>query len=294
MALAFPESLQPYDAEPFPGIFDVDLDLENQVWPMGNTSLTQFGDVFDAKDDLFSFGAAPKSKPGKRKSVKAGSDTKSVQNKRRKASNSKSKAAEVVDITHYPGLSETLTASMNRARAASLVSDPLSYEHAAYSDTGLTQMLQDDFKELSTLWLPEAASYKPKVQPALKKRTTTAVKPKPKRSYKPRKAQTRTLSLLRTKQILDEIDNRKRLKWSEDENFKLWRGISIHGNNWTEVKKEVTTRSYDQIKDKGRRLLFVEGWKTGRKKKSSDEAMDYARNIALRVLKTLKTKKTSL
>ena len=289
MALAFSETFPSYDSELFPSLFDVDLDLENQVWPMGNTSLNQFGDVFDAKDDMFSFGAPPKVK-GKR--AAGGMDGKKKAkgtNKRRKGSNFK---PSHIDINVYPGMSDNL--NMAKARAASLANEPIYYDtHSQHHDVSYAHLLQDDLKEFSSLWLPEASPVKPK--PArLKKSSSTGAKPKQKRSYKPRKAQPRTLSLVRTKQILDEIDNRKRLKWSEDENFKLWRGISVHGNNWTEVKKEVTTRSYDQIKDKGRRLLFVEGWKTGRKKKSSDEAMDYARNIALRVLKTLKTKKAQL
>lgn len=287
MALAFPETFPTYESELFPSLFDVDLDLENQVWPMGNTSLTPFGDVFDTKDDMFSFGAPPTKAKGKRAAggLDKNQKVKGLHNKRRKGNNSK--ASPMVDINVYPGLSDNLNVA--KARAAALANEPIYYD----ADASYTQLLQDDFKELSSLWIPESSVVKPK--PAhLKKRSSTGSKAKPKRSYKSRKPQPRTLSLVRTKQILDEIDNRKRLKWSDDENLKLWRGISVHGNNWTEVKKEVTTRSYDQIKDKGRRLLFVEGWKTGRKKKSSDEAMDYARNIALRVLKTLKAKKAQL
>lgn len=77
---------------------------------------------------------------------------------------------------------------------------------------------------------------------------------------------------------------RNRMKWSKDENMKLWESISKHGNNWTEIKKELACRTYYQIKDKGRRLLSVQGWISGRNKKYSHEAMYSAKLIAMNVL----------
>ena len=77
---------------------------------------------------------------------------------------------------------------------------------------------------------------------------------------------------------------RNRMKWSKDENMKLWQSISKHGNNWTEIKKELACRTYYQIKDKGRRLLSVQGWISGRNKKYSHEAMYSAKLIAMNVL----------
>lgn len=77
---------------------------------------------------------------------------------------------------------------------------------------------------------------------------------------------------------------RNRMKWSKDENMKLWESISKHGNNWTEIKKELACRTYYQIKDKGRRLLSVQGWISGRNKKYSHEAMYSAKMIAMNVL----------
>lgn len=77
---------------------------------------------------------------------------------------------------------------------------------------------------------------------------------------------------------------RNRMKWSKDENSRLWESISKHGNNWTEIKKELACRTYYQIKDKGRRLLSVQGWISGRNKKYSHEAMYSAKLIALNVI----------
>lgn len=77
---------------------------------------------------------------------------------------------------------------------------------------------------------------------------------------------------------------KKRSKWSDDELRKLWEGISKHGNNWTDIMGEVTTRSYCQIKDKGRRCLFLLGWRTGRSKVETDSSSLHAKRIANQIL----------
>lgn len=61
------------------------------------------------------------------------------------------------------------------------------------------------------------------------------------------------------------------------------------------------SRTYEQVKDKGRRILFQQGWRTGRKKQKATEAMDSAKEIANKQIqehgkapfKKLFTRKTS-
>ena len=78
--------------------------------------------------------------------------------------------------------------------------------------------------------------------------------------------------------------HRKRLKWEKEELTLLWQGIAQHGNNWTAIKNMVGTRSYCQIKDKGRRALFLLGWQTGRSKTETDSSGVLAKRIAEEVL----------
>lgn len=88
----------------------------------------------------------------------------------------------------------------------------------------------------------------------------------------------------KTNDISEDELAKKRSKWSDDELRKLWEGISKHGNNWTDIMGEVTTRSYCQIKDKGRRCLFLLGWKTGRSKVETDSSSLHAKRIANQIL----------
>eukprot|EP00924_Labyrinthula_sp_SR-Ha-C_P004950 snap_masked-scaffold_1-processed-gene-16.53-mRNA-1 protein AED:1.00 eAED:1.00 QI:0/-1/0/0/-1/1/1/0/273 len=76
----------------------------------------------------------------------------------------------------------------------------------------------------------------------------------------------------------------KRLKWSDDDLLALWKSISEHGNEWKEVAKAVTSRSYHQVKDKGRRLLRAEQWSTGKTKRDSRDARGVAMSIASEVI----------
>ena len=76
-----------------------------------------------------------------------------------------------------------------------------------------------------------------------------------------------------------------RIKWSQAEIRTLWRMIAIHGNEWRQVQKPLKGRTYHQVKDKGRRLLQQQLWKTGRTKVVADGAHKTAKTIALQVLK---------
>lgn len=73
---------------------------------------------------------------------------------------------------------------------------------------------------------------------------------------------------------------KRRVKWTSEELKMLWKGILREGNNWKEISKVLTSRSYFQIKDKGRRLLFMRGWTTGRNKNDTDEGNLKAKAIA--------------
>lgn len=78
---------------------------------------------------------------------------------------------------------------------------------------------------------------------------------------------------------------KKRQKWLKSELKVLWTSIAIHGNNWSLVNDILTSRSYYQIKDKGRRVLYEHGWVTGRNKKDAEAANVAAKEIAERVMK---------
>lgn len=291
MALTFPYQ-EMYENESFSGLLDMELELEGQglegqVWPMGSYSMTEF---LDSKDEMLTFGANSQRSPKKPSKKSIGDISGSIKQHGSSTAGSKPVKKRKTQCTKAKELSkrrQNLAGLVQRnIPNTSVIPEPIQYDFKSRSQmVSNPNPFHDDFSDISSFWLNGSEDFTLN-QGKVPKRQLGS-KQKEKRS-KSRKSQVRTLSLMRTRQLLDSINNKKRLKWSDDENYNLWRGISIHGNNWTEVKKEVTTRSYDQIKDKGRRLLFVEGWKTGRKKKSSDEAMDYARNIALRVLKTLK------
>ena len=75
---------------------------------------------------------------------------------------------------------------------------------------------------------------------------------------------------------------RRRSKWSRHEIFLLWQGIAKHGNNWTALRGTCEARSYDQIKDKGRRCLSLLGWRSNRRKLETSSA--HAKRIAQAVL----------
>lgn len=75
-----------------------------------------------------------------------------------------------------------------------------------------------------------------------------------------------------------------RIKWSPSEIRILWQMIAEHGNEWRQVQKPLHGRTYHQVKDKGRRLLQQQTWKTGRTKVVADGAHKTAKNIALQVL----------
>mmetsp|Transcript_143042 Transcript_143042/g.202347 ORF Transcript_143042/g.202347 Transcript_143042/m.202347 type:complete len:249 (+) Transcript_143042:128-874(+) len=81
---------------------------------------------------------------------------------------------------------------------------------------------------------------------------------------------------------------KKRAKWTKTEMRQLWECILRHGNNWTVIRDELTTRSYCQIKDKGRRCLFSLGWTTGRSKSETDESNLQAKRIAEEVLSKMR------
>ena len=81
---------------------------------------------------------------------------------------------------------------------------------------------------------------------------------------------------------------KRRVKWTSEELKMLWKGILREGNNWKEISKVLTSRSYFQIKDKGRRLLFMRGWTTGRNKNDTDEGNLKAKAIARVALQEIK------
>lgn len=87
-----------------------------------------------------------------------------------------------------------------------------------------------------------------------------------------------------SKDFLDD-SIKKRQKWLKSELKVLWTSIAIHGNNWSLVNDILTSRSYYQIKDKGRRVLYEHGWVTGRNKKDAELANIAAKEIAEKVMK---------
>lgn len=72
----------------------------------------------------------------------------------------------------------------------------------------------------------------------------------------------------------------RRTRWLSTELETLWKGILLHGNRWYEVKNKLPGRTYYQVKDKGRRLLYTHGWKTGRLKNDNNGAYEDAKAIA--------------
>lgn len=83
--------------------------------------------------------------------------------------------------------------------------------------------------------------------------------------------------------FVDETQ-KKRFKWSAHELNVLWTSIASHGNNWSLINDILTSRSYYQIKDKGRRVLYEHGWTTGRNKRESEIANRQAKEIAQKYL----------
>lgn len=81
-----------------------------------------------------------------------------------------------------------------------------------------------------------------------------------------------------------EDSKQRRTKWTSEEVHTLWQGIMLHGNNWSIIKDSLPSRTYYQIKDKGRRILYNQGWKTGRTKKDAGGASDDAKIIAQGIL----------
>lgn len=86
-------------------------------------------------------------------------------------------------------------------------------------------------------------------------------------------------------QLARKQNRKKRMKWSHEELSRLWSGIALYGNEWREVQRYVACRSYPQVKDKGRRLLQQENWKTGKTKKDTDVAKRTAKTIACNIMK---------
>mmetsp|Transcript_6680 Transcript_6680/g.8081 ORF Transcript_6680/g.8081 Transcript_6680/m.8081 type:complete len:453 (-) Transcript_6680:54-1412(-) len=82
----------------------------------------------------------------------------------------------------------------------------------------------------------------------------------------------------------EDPDKKRRTKWATSDTEILWNGIRQHGNNWSEIKESLPNRTYYQVKDKGRRLLRHEGWKTGRSKSDADGAGECAKAIACSVI----------
>lgn len=78
-----------------------------------------------------------------------------------------------------------------------------------------------------------------------------------------------------------------RSKWNESEILTLWKGIFQYGSEWREIRNLFPNRSYDQIKDKGRRLLQQQRWQSGRTKIISNDASNGAKQIARIVLDEL-------
>lgn len=83
---------------------------------------------------------------------------------------------------------------------------------------------------------------------------------------------------------------RKRPRWVEREVEELWHGIETHGNNWREIKDNfLSSRTYYQVKDKGRRVLADEGWISG----SNDSTLE-AKRIGNKIKKRFKKQKRAM
>jgi len=91
---------------------------------------------------------------------------------------------------------------------------------------------------------------------------------------------------------LESAPKQRRVKWSDEEIRSLWVGIKENGNEWREIQGALPKRTYHQVKDKGRRLLQQEFWKTGRSKLQADGACGVAKEIAASVLKRLPKSET--
>lgn len=82
----------------------------------------------------------------------------------------------------------------------------------------------------------------------------------------------------------------KRTRWTPEEILAIWAGVEEYGNNWRQINAQyVPKRKYHQLKDKGRRLLAVEGWETGNR--DCEAASKQAKAIATAYNKTLRRTK---
>lgn len=106
----------------------------------------------------------------------------------------------------------------------------------------------------------------------------------PKRLLFPRKSEDWDSKVLEGPKTFTSFTQKKRQKWSKEELKVLWTSIAMHGNNWSLVNDIMTSRSYYQIKDKGRRVLYEHGWTTGRNKQESELANRDAREIARKLV----------
>lgn len=89
-------------------------------------------------------------------------------------------------------------------------------------------------------------------------------------------------------------EKQRRVKWSDIDIYTLWKTIEQKGNEWREIHTCLPTRTYHQVKDKGRRLLQQERWTTGRTKNDSESASLVAQEIASNVVKRMSTKDPTL
>mmetsp|Transcript_24354 Transcript_24354/g.76109 ORF Transcript_24354/g.76109 Transcript_24354/m.76109 type:complete len:292 (-) Transcript_24354:40-915(-) len=119
-----------------------------------------------------------------------------------------------------------------------------------------------------------------------KQKIKTKTKPRPKvQRLQTPKAQIVTLKTAQT--TVTPKGKAHRSKWADKDILTLWQGIYKHGSEWRVIRELFPGRTYDQIKDKGRRLLQQKRWKSGRTKALSDDASRGAKQIAEAVLQTL-------
>mmetsp|Transcript_1212 Transcript_1212/g.1434 ORF Transcript_1212/g.1434 Transcript_1212/m.1434 type:complete len:252 (-) Transcript_1212:221-976(-) len=79
-----------------------------------------------------------------------------------------------------------------------------------------------------------------------------------------------------------------RVKWKDEDILQLWKAISESGSVWGTIRKSYFEgRTYDQVKDKGRRMLQNNNWLTGRNKDMKEESSEKAKAIARKILKEL-------
>lgn len=116
-----------------------------------------------------------------------------------------------------------------------------------------------------------------------KTKQKTKTKPKVQRLQTPKEQ----IVLVKQVQTVSPKGKAHRSKWADKDILTLWQGIHKHGSEWRVIRELFPGRTYDQIKDKGRRLLQQKRWKSGRTKALSDDASRGAKQIALTVLQSL-------